>query len=110
MQQLKPEIKRANEVTQQLELPWDSLFLAVEASYQEKVALLGIQPDAQKHTVNIAAEAKDLISMLEYVKRLGQEPNLSDVHIINHQVQDQDPQKPVRFTVLAIWRDREQKK
>jgi hypothetical protein len=108
MQEAKSEIRRANEVILQLDLPWGALFEAVEGSSHETVALLGIQPDAQKRTVSLAAEAKDMPGAVAYVKRLGREAILSETHIINHQVQDQDPDKPLRFSVQAVWREKAQ--
>lgn len=108
MQEAQSEIRRANEVILQLDLPWGPLFEAVEASSHETVALLVIQPDAQKRMVSLAAEAKDMPSAVAYVKRLGREPILSDTHIINHQVQEQDPDKPLRFSVQAAWREKAQ--
>jgi hypothetical protein len=108
MQEAQSEIKRANEVIVQLDLPWGPLFEAVEGSSHETVALLGIQPDAQKRTVSLAAEAKDMSNAVAYVKRLGREAILSDTHIVNHQVQEQDPDKPLRFSVQAVWREKAQ--
>ena len=108
MQEAQSEIKRANEVIVQLDLPWGPLFEALEGSSHETVALLGIQPDAQKRALTLAAEAKDMPSAVAYVKRLGRETILSETHIINHQVQDQDPDKPLRFSVQAVWREKAQ--
>jgi hypothetical protein len=39
--------------------------------------------------------------MLEYLQRLAAARALSDVHVVSHQVQVEDPQHPVRFTVQA---------
>jgi hypothetical protein len=108
MQEAQARIRRANEVIGQLDLPWGSLFEAVEGAGHETVALLGIQPDAQKRTVSLAAEARDMSSAVAYVKRLGREAILSETHIVNHQVQDQDPDKPLRFSVQAVWREKVQ--
>jgi hypothetical protein len=108
LQEAQSEIRRANEVIVQLDLPWGALFEAVEGSSHESVALLGIQPDAQKRTVSLAAEARDMPSAVAYVKRLGREATLSETHIVNHQVQDQDPDKPLRFSVQAVWREKAQ--
>lgn len=108
MQEVQSEVKRANEVIVQLDLPWGPLFEALEGSSHETVALLGIQPDAQKRALTLAAEAKDMPSAVAYVKRLGHEPILSGIHIVNHQVQDQDPDKPLRFSVQAVWREKPQ--
>ena len=103
--QLQLQIRRANEVTAQLDLPWGALFEAVESASHETVALLGIQPDPQKRTVSIAAESRDMSAALDYVKRLLNNSTLSEVHMVSHQVQEQDPDKPLQFSVLATWRD-----
>jgi hypothetical protein len=101
---LKPELNRANEVVQHLALKWDDLFKGLEFSTKD-VALLNIQPDAQKRLLIITAEAANFNDMLEYTKRLSEQRVFADVHVINHQIQEQDPQKPVRFTVMARWMD-----
>ena len=104
--QQRAEVKRANEIAARLDLPWGALFKAVESASMDSVALLGIQPDAQKRSVNIAAESRDLAGAVAYAKRLSQEAVFAEVHIINHQVQEQEPQKPLRFEIQAIWRER----
>ncbi len=104
LQRTSAEINHANEVVGQLTLPWEDLFEAVEAANSDKVALLGIEPDARKHTVKITGEAKDLAAMLDYVRQLEQQPALTQVHLEHHQVQEQDPEKPVHFVVVATWR------
>jgi type II secretory pathway pseudopilin PulG len=108
LQEVQAEIRRANEVIVQLDLPWGPLFEAVEGASHEQVALLGIQPDAQNRTLSLAAEAKDMSGAVAYVKRLGNEAIFSDTHIVNHQVQEQDPDKPLRFSVQAVWREKAQ--
>jgi len=41
--------------------------------------------------------------MLEYVRRLGESRKLNNVHLLSHQVQAQDPRRPIQFTVLAAF-------
>lgn len=100
---LKTEFRRANEVVDRLAAPWDALFKAVESAGSEDVALLGMQPDPEKRLVRIDAEAKDFSAMLEYVRRLDRQQALDSVHIVSHQINQQDPQKPVRFVAIASW-------
>lgn len=97
------EIKRANEVIDQLALPWDQLFVAVEGAAGKDVALLAIQPDKHKGEVVIGGEAKDVAAMLDYMRRLNDARQLSAVVLLSHQIQQQDPQKPVRFNLSAKW-------
>lgn len=100
--QASAQFNNAKELVRRLTLPWDNLFESIEVSAQEKVALLNIQPDVQKGSVLIVAEAKNYDDMLGYTKRLSKTA-LKDVHILNHQIQRREPGQPVRFTVTAFW-------
>jgi hypothetical protein len=105
--QLEEEIKRANVILRQLTQPWDALFQALESTSarQEKtIALLTIEPDPEKRQVRITGEAKNLTTMLEYVKRLSDDATLSNVYLLSHQVQTRDPDRPVRFSLSAEWK------
>ena len=97
------EIRRANDVIEQIALPWDRLFRAVESAAGEKVGLLGIAPDRKSGTVEVGGEASDLNAMFDYVKRLQRQPFLTRVYLLSHKLNDQDPQHPIRFTVSASW-------
>ncbi len=98
------DIKQANEVLRQITLPWESLFHDVEASTSAEVTLLGMEPDAEKHTVIISCEAKNIVAMLDFIKRLKERGQFGSVYLLSHQIQEHDPQKPVRFSLIASWR------
>jgi Tfp pilus assembly protein PilN len=97
------EVKRASEIAVQLKLPWRELFASVEAASTPDVALLSIESDTGKRQVSIGAEARDLDSMLGYLRVLSQTPAFSNVHLQSHRLQEQDPQRPVRFVIAADW-------
>ncbi len=103
LQQLERTMKRAREVASALKLPWHELFAGVEAAKLPGVALLSIESDSVKRQLKITGEAKDLQSMLEYVHLLGQQPKLVNTYLQSHQVQQQDPQHPVRFVLGTNW-------
>lgn len=102
-QELQQEIRQANEILQQLALPWDPLFKAVEATSEQEIALLSIQPDVAKHIVRIGGEAKDFDALLAYITRLEQSHVLDHVYLTSHEIRTQDAEKPVRFSLLANW-------
>jgi hypothetical protein len=102
-EQIARETKQANAAILALSLPWKQLFEAIEATRTNEVAVLAIEPDAQKGLVRISAEAKKLESMLDYVSSLQKIVLFREVLILNHQIQDQDPQKPIRFVLQATW-------
>lgn len=98
------EIKHANEVLRRISLPWGKLFQAVESSSGKEVALLALEPDAEKHEVKISGEAKNIGAVLGYIKHLEAQDVFSRVYLQNHQIQLQDPERPVRFALLAAWK------
>ncbi len=97
------EVKRASEIAVQLRLPWKELFASVESANTADVALLSIESDTGKRQLKISGEAKDLASMLDYVRLLGAQPKLANVYLQSHHLQQQDPQHPVRFALGADW-------
>jgi hypothetical protein len=98
------EIKHANEVLDQITLPWDKLFQAVEWSSGKDVALLTIEPDTEKHEVKISGEAKNIEAVLGYIKHLSTQDVFSSVYLQSHQVQKRNPEKPVRFALVVAWK------
>lgn len=98
-----PELSRLAEVKRQFAIPWNGLFTILESVSFDGVALLSMQPESATQSLMLTAEAKDLPSMLEYARRLSKEPMLVNVQLTSHQIQQQDPQKPIRFVVQANW-------
>jgi Tfp pilus assembly protein PilN len=103
-QNVEQEIRQANDILQQLTLPWSALFKAVEGANDKEIALLAIQPDAQKSQVRLQGEAKNFKALLDYIGRLEQSGTLTQVYLTNHEVKAQDPDKPVQFSLVANWK------
>ena len=97
------ELKLMRQVNARLSLPWEALFNEIEATVDEHVTLLSVEPDAEKGVLQVTAEARDLGAMLAYGKRLAASARFKDAQIQSHQVQVQDPQRPVRFVLAAQW-------
>jgi hypothetical protein len=100
-QRLEEEAKIAEAVVRQLTVPWGSIVRAIEQAATREVAVLQLQPDAESRSVKLMAEARNLEAMFEYLRRLGSAKQLSDVHVLSHQLQREDPQRPVQFSVQA---------
>jgi len=100
---LRQEIAQANEILDQLTLPWDGLFQVVETSADKNVALLAIQPDVQKRLVRLSGEARNLKALLDYLARLEKSGVLQHVYLTNHEIKVQDPDRPVHFALVAEW-------
>ncbi len=103
VQKVALEVKHAREVLIQLSTPWNELFASVESVDAPNVALLGIESDIGKQRVKISAEAKNPGAMLDYLRELEGQPAFADVYLESHQIQQQDPQRPVRFVLTATW-------
>ena len=101
---VETEFSEAADISRQLATPWQKLFQSVERAYAEEVALLSVQPDAQRGSVSIVGEAKEYRDVLSFVRRLNQEAPLQDAHLVSTEIREADPQRPLVFTVAARWR------
>lgn len=93
-----------NMAIMQLNLPWDEFLSAIERNLSGNVALLGIEPNAEKQTVRIEGEAKAADDMIDFVEQLGQDPFFQAASLLRHQINDSDRNRPYRFTMEAAWR------
>jgi Tfp pilus assembly protein PilN len=96
-------IKFSNRAIHQLNLPWDILFTQLEAAKSDGVALLGIEPNAKSNAIKVEGEAKDYAAMIKYVRSLSEQGILQGVYLTEHKMDDQNPDKPVHFTLEASW-------
>jgi Tfp pilus assembly protein PilN len=103
MRQTEAEIKSANEVIMQLSLPWSELFDALEEANSSNIALLGLEPNARKGLVRVSGEAKNSAALFDYIRLLQASKSMSTVYLKHQQVQERDPEKPIRFTLDASW-------
>jgi hypothetical protein len=54
--------------------------------------------------VKLTAEARTQEAMFAYLRRLAAAKNLGEAHLVSHQVQRDDPQRPIQFSVQAALR------
>jgi len=100
-ERLEEQAKNAEAVVRQLTLPWGSLVGAIEQAATRDVAILQLQPDAEQRVLRLTAEARNRDAMFEYLKRLGAARELTNVVLVSHQVQRDEPQQPIQFSVQA---------
>ncbi|HEV7929253.1 MAG TPA: fimbrial assembly protein [Nitrosospira sp.] len=100
---MKQEVKKANAVMSELDLPWQALFDSVEYAANHDVALLSFQPDPTGRIMRIGAEAKNIAAMLDFVGALEREPVLKDAHLLKYEIKRDDPHRPVIFLLTATW-------
>jgi len=103
-ERIEEAVRNAETVVRQLTLPWASLAETIESAVTPDVAILQLQPDAQQRLLRLTAEARHQKGMLEYLRRLAANRVLADVHVVSHQVQQEDPQRPIQFVVQASFK------
>ena len=96
-------IDGARMVVSHLAGPGDRLFVTLEAIDQPDVALLMLTPDTRKRTMRVQAEARGEEAMLAYLRVLEQSHAFTQVVLVEHEIQDSDPQRPLRFSLTAAW-------
>lgn len=107
-EETRRELDNARQILTQLALPWEPLFGAIEAALTRDTALLAIEPDAAKGVVRISGEARNYPAILVLMRRLEQPVTghgvvLSGVHLLNHDVRDDVPERPLHYTLAARW-------
>lgn len=96
-------IAGARAVVSHLAGPGERLFLTLEAIDQPDVALLALTPDTRKRTMRIQAEARGPEAMLSYLRVLKQSRAFTQVVLVEHEIQEGEPERPLRFSLAAAW-------
>ena len=99
----KEVLRRAMQAADRINMPWNHLFDSVETALNGQTALLALEPDTERREVRLRVEAKDMDEMLRCLKRIDAAPGLSAAYLETHQIFLQNPQRPVRFAVVARW-------
>lgn len=92
-----------NGAIMQLNLPWRELQDAVLAATPRGVALIAMEPDPRKRILKITAETKSSDEMVDYVAALKEQDSFSGVILTRHEINDADPNRPLRFQLEATW-------
>ena len=104
LERLEEQVKVAETAVRQLTLPWATLIEVLEDATMKDVAVLQVQPEAQQRLLRITAEARNHKAMLQYQSNLAAASVFENVHLLNHQVQLDDPQKPLQFSIQATFK------
>jgi hypothetical protein len=99
------QINAINGAIGQLNLPWTELFQAFEAAKPDTVALISLEPDGRKRTLVVQAETQSPDQMIAFAERLKRLPMIEEAFLIKHEIRDQDPNRPYRFTLELRWRE-----
>ena len=103
-QEIRQEIRKASVVIEQMNLPWESFFDAIEFAAHEDVAILSLQPSIANSNMRISGEAKDMSVLLLFVEALERELVFENAHLLNYKIKLDNPHKPVVFLLTASWK------
>ncbi len=103
-ERIEGERRDAEAVLRKLGLPWGTLISMLEQASTPDVALLMLEPDAEQRALRLTGEARNRDAMFAYVRRLSAAGGLADVHLVSHQVQQDDPRHPVQFSLQGALR------
>lgn len=103
-ERLESETKAAEAVVRQLTVPWAALIGALEKASTRDVAILQLQPEAEQRRLRLTAEARNREAMFTYLRRLESTPALAAVVLVSHRVQNEDPQRPIQFSLQAAFK------
>ncbi len=97
------QLRGYNAVIRQINIPWQDIFEDLERATPADVALISIEPDGQRASVKLQAEAKTLATLLSYADSLQQRGVLGRITYSKHETNEQDKNKPVRLSLeLAL--------
>ena len=100
-------IAMASATLEDLATPWGQLLDDLEAATGDSagsIALLEIEPDREHHKIRVLAEARSLVLALGYLERLQRAGTLVNPLLESHELQKDDPERPVRVKIMADWR------
>jgi hypothetical protein len=89
----------------QLNTPWPALLDAFESVASGDIALLQIEPDNRRRLVKGVAEAMDHQGMLDYLAALGAAAPFARALVSKQEINDKDPNRPLRFSFEALFDD-----
>ena len=102
--QTTADILRANLVIDELVVPWERLFDAIEDADPGGLGALALTPNARDRTLRLTGEARDLNELLAYVDRMGAQSLLGEVHLQGYNTVVRDGHTVLSFTLAAVWR------
>ena len=95
----RDQIAGLNSIIRLLNVPWPSIFDALERQTPPNVALVAIEPDSKRSAIRIEAEARRADELLEYAEMLEKDPAILRVLPIRHETREQ-PGGPVARLVM----------
>ena len=95
--------RSVNDAIRRLNLPWETIFAALNAASTPQVALLSLEPDVAASVVHLMVETRSTEAMLALQHRLEAQPGIVSAAILRHEMRSDSPGAPLRFWIEARW-------
>lgn len=102
-QEIRQEIKAANIILGQINLPWDVLFDSIGHAASKDIALLSLQPNASSQSIKISGEARNMSVLLDFVEAIEREVVFTNAYLVNYKIKQDSPQQPIIFLLTTSW-------
>lgn len=89
------------QVSSQLAYSWQPAFEALAAARSGKIALVALDAVQSTARLKLVAEARHLADAITFIDTLQQQPGIRRVELLQHELQADDAQKPLRFNILV---------
>ena len=93
------ELARAR-VRSNLDYSWQPAFAALENSRSPKIALVSLEASQTKKQMRLVAESRRLMDAVAFANQLHLQPGVVRTALMQHEVQEKNAQRPVRFTLV----------
>lgn len=90
-----------SQVSTQLAYSWQPAFEALAAARSGKIALVSLDAVQSTSRLKLVAEARHLADAIAFIDALQQQPGIRRVELLQHELQADDAQKPLRFNILV---------
>lgn len=97
----RTETTAYSRIAAQLDFTWQPAFDALAATHSNKIALVSLDAIQAKAQLKLTAEARQLADAIAFIEALQQQPGVKRATLIQHEVQADADQKPVRFDILV---------
>jgi Fimbrial assembly protein (PilN) len=103
LEQMRARMVLAGQVVKKRTIPWDRLFRDIEEASSADIGVLSIEPEAGGGIVRINGDALDAAALSAYVMRLEEKSALRNVHLIGHELRQEQGRPVLRFVITANW-------
>ncbi len=100
---LQAEIKAAERIALQLNLPWNALLGTLEKNSNPDVALLTIESQGQTRRLHLTGEARSIDDIVAYAARLGKSPKITTATLSGHEEKQSGQVDVIRFALDVDW-------